>query len=289
MNQDSVPTFQCTCGTNGIVHTASCGHSVQEFMAAPAAEFRYTRRAILKGALAGGLTLATLPLLTAEAEADIFTPSVSDQIKLGAQASKQILQKYREVKDSRSRHFARIGDKLVNALNSNDRRTWNYRFYVIESKDINAFALPGGNVFMFTGLMDKIHSDDELAAVTAHEMTHVRKQHWAKAVASRSKVELGLGVLLGATHAGKTWQNVAGLGDTFYSLHFSRREEDEADAGGLEDMIAANFDPHGMLDLFDTLQTASGGHGQAPAFLSDHPLTKDRIKKTQERIDRLNW
>lgn len=152
---------------------------------------------------------------------------------------------------------------------------------------MNAFALPGGSMFMFTGLLDRLHSDDEMAAVTGHEMTHVRKQHWAKAVASQEKRRLGLTVILGLAHANRTWQNVAGLGDTMLTLKYSRSEEDEADAGGLQDMVDAGYDPHGMLDLFKTLQQVSGGR-EGPAFLSDHPLTSERIQHTEERIRRLD-
>src|SRR5262249_38631930 len=108
-------------------------------------------------------------------------------------------------------------------------------------------------------------------------------------VASQTKRQFEIQVLLGLTHAGKVWQKLAGATDTLLTLRFSRSEEDEADAGGLEDMVAAHYDPHGMLDLFHTLQEASNGRGGEPiSFLSDHPLTKDRIKRTQERIDRLD-
>ncbi len=281
-------TPRCTCGTTGRIHAVSCcNERANEFLVEPVGAYRESRRGFLGRMLAGGLTVAALPLLASEADADIFTPSVSDQKKMGDQAAQDVLKKYREVTDSRASHFNQVGQRLVNALPTSDRNTWDYRFHVIDSKEINAFAVPGGNMFMFTGLMDKIKSDDELAAVTGHEMTHVRKQHWAKAYANQQKRELGIGVLLGLTKAGRSAQQIAGLGDQLYGLKFSRSEEDQADAGGLQDMVDAGYDPHGMLDLFHTLQTASGSRGEPPSFLSDHPLTTDRIKKTQQRIDTL--
>lgn len=246
------------------------------------------RRQLLR--FGSGMTAALVgAAYSAPAQADLLMPSASEQKKLGQQAEKQMLDKYREVHDERATHFARIGRKLVNALSDKDRETWSYRFHVIESKDINAFALPGGPMFMFTGLMDRVHSDDELAAVTGHEMTHVRKQHWAKAAAKQRQREIGLGILLGATRAGRNWQQAAGLLDAFVGLHYSRSEEDEADAGGLQNMVDAGYDPHGMIDLFQLLQSATGQRGEPPAFLSDHPSTKDRIRKTQERIDRMRY
>ena len=245
-----------------------------------------SRRLFLKTSIVGGAGIV-LACTAQESRADMFTPSVADQKKVGKQAAEQVLKKYREVRGSRADQFQQIGERLVDALPKRDRQTWDYSFHVLESKDINAFALPGGPMFMFTGLMDRVHSDDELAAVTGHEMTHVRKQHWARAAANEQKRSLGLGILLGVTRAGRSWQVLAGGIDTFAGLHYSRGEEDEADAGGLQNMVDAEYDPMGMIDLFHTLQNASGGRGQLPAFLSSHPLTSDRIKKTQQRIDNM--
>jgi predicted Zn-dependent protease len=243
-----------------------------------------SRRLLLKTALAGG-SVAVLGTAGGACRADIFTPSVADQKKVGQQAAQQILQKYPEVHDERARHFQRVGARLVDALPARDRSTWDFSFHVLNSKEINAFALPGGPMFMFTGLMDRVHSDDELAAVTGHEMTHVRKQHWAKAAAKEQERSLLGGVILGVTHAGRIWQLVAGGLNTVIGLKYSRTEEDEADAGGLQNMVDAGYDPHGMLALFHTLQAAGGGGGGMPGFLSDHPLTSERIRRTQQRID----
>ncbi|MCW3051575.1 MAG: Peptidase family [Chthonomonadales bacterium] len=264
-----------------------CGCGADEFLAEPTAIYTESRRGFLKRVLIGGAAVATLPLLTDEAEAGQFTPSVSDQRKLGEQAAQQILQKYHEVRDSRATHFNQIGARLVNALSSGDRSNWDFKFHVIESEQLNAFALPGGHMFLFTGLMDKMKSDSEIAAVTGHEMTHVRKQHWAKAYAAQQKRELGIAAVLGLFKAGRTVKAITSIGEQVYTLKFSRGEDDEADAGGLQNMVDAGYDPHGMLDLFHTLETASG-KGGVPAFLSDHPLTSERIKRTQQRIDALD-
>ena len=276
----------CIDGPAGRIHIAGCGCvQASSFMTEPAARYHYSRRDLLLRALAGGLTLASMPLMSEEAHADIFRPSAQDQMRLGDQAAAQVLQKYPEVKDSRAREFASVGQKLVNVLDpKTERGPWNYSFQMVDSKEINAFALPGGHMFMFTGLMDRIKSPSELAAVTGHEMTHVRKQHWANAAAAQKKRELVLAGLLNVTHAGQIWQTLAGGAEQLYTLRFSRGEEDQADAGGLQNMAEAGFNLHGMLDLFNTLQQATGGQSRGPEFLSDHPLTSDRIKHTQQRI-----
>jgi predicted Zn-dependent protease len=217
--------------------------------------------------------------------ADMFTPSVKDQIKMGNQAAQQVMRQYHVIHDSRATEVDRMGHRLMDYLPPKDRDQWQWQFHLIDSKEINAFALPGGNVFFFTGLYDKLRTEDELAAVMGHEMTHVRQQHWAHMAAAAQKRELGLSVLLGVTHAGSGWANVAGLADSMLNLRYSRKDEDQADAGGLQNMVAAGYNPQGMLDLFQVLQSAGGGGG--PAFLQDHPLTSTRIQHARQRIDAL--
>jgi predicted Zn-dependent protease len=224
--------------------------------------------------------------------ADIFTPSVQDQIKLGAQAEAQVMRQYPVVNDERTRRVEQVGRRLLDALSPKARGPWEFRFHVIESNQINAFALPGGPVFVFTGLYDRLRTEDELAALLGHELTHIREQSTrcagtrAKMAAEQAKREAALAVVLGLTHAPPAWQSIAGLADTLLNLRYSRKDEDQADAEGLQNMVAAGYNPQGMLDLFRTLLAASG-KGEGPAFLADHPLTKDRIQRTQQRIQRL--
>ncbi len=254
-------------------------------------EFEYdtplslTRRTFCKGIVVAGAAALAAPFLEEEADADSFKPSVDQQKKLGDQAAAQIERKYRIIHDSRSREFERVGNNLLDGLTKEGRGPWNYTFNMVDSKDINAFALPGGHVYMFTGLYDRLKTEDELAGVTGHEMTHVRKEHWAQMAAQQQKRQLGLLVLLGVTRAGRGWQQVAGTVDGLMSLKYSRKDEDEADDGGLQNMVASGYNPQGMLDLFAILQKASKGSG--PSFLRDHPLTSDRIAHTQQRIQAL--
>ena len=288
MKQDTIATVGPIC--SGAVHAAGCGcHRADEFLRVPTEIYNASRRDFLRKAVLGGALVATLPIIAAEqAQADIFRPSKADQQKQGDAAAQQVLQKYHEINDSRAHSLQNVGSKLINALTPKERGPWNYRFHLIDSKEVNAFALPGGSLFFFTGLVDRIKSSDELSAVMGHEITHVRREHWARQVAAMTKQQLGIGLLLGATHAGQGWQSVAGGLENLYSLKFSRGDEDEADAKGLDDMVRSGYNPNGMLDLFNTLLAATGGKENGPGFLSDHPLTKDRIKKTEQRIAKLN-
>jgi predicted Zn-dependent protease len=218
---------------------------------------------------------------------DMFKPSVSQQKEVGQKAAVEVTKEYKVVTGAPSDRVKKVGARLVAALPEKDRATWDYQFSVVESKDINAFALPGGPMFIFTGLLDKLTNDDQLAAVMGHEMTHVRKEHWANQVAADQERVAGLSILLGATKAGDAAYTAAGVVNSLVNLRYSRKDEDEADEGGLNNMVAAGYDPQGMLQLFKILQSAEGGGG-TPAFLQDHPLTEDRIKHTEERIAKMN-
>lgn len=242
---------------------------------------RPTARRVLM-ALGIAAAVAAAPVQQARAR-NILMPSVQDQKKLGSEAAKDVEKQYKVVGGAPQARVQKVGKRLVAALNKKDRTTWDYRFRVLSSKELNAFALPGGNMYIFTGLLDKMSNDNELAAVMAHEMTHVRKEHWAHMAAASQTRNLGLSVLLGATGADKDWYTAAGVVSGLMDLRYSRKDEDEADAGGLNNMIAAGYNPNGMLQLFQVLQKAEKGGG-TPAFLRDHPLTSDRIRKTRERI-----
>ena len=251
-------------------------------------QYSPSRRLFLRRAALAGAGLVVAPLLipqAAEAGGLFASASPQDQKKVGDQAAQQVLQKYPEVHDARARHFDQIGQRLVRALPASDRNTWDFRFHVLDSKEVNAFALPGGNMFMFTGLYKLLSTDDALAGVTGHEMTHVRLQHWAKAQTKAQERSAGIGLLLGLFHAGQAVQTIAGLADSAIGLKFSRTEEDQADQGGLENMVAAGYNPQGMIQLFQALEKVSGNGGSVGGdFLSDHPLTSDRIAHTQQRI-----
>ena len=247
-----------------------------------------SRRRFLRNAILGtaGVALSGMIAATPADAGGLFAaPSVSDQRKVGLQAADQILKKYKEVHDQRATHFQEIGRRLVGSLSATDRKNWDFKFHVLDSKDVNAFALPGGPMFLFTGLYSQVSSDDALAGVTGHEMTHVRMQHWAKAYEKDQERQLGIAALLSILRAGNTVQTLAGLANNAISLKFSRGEEQQADDGGLQNMIDAGYNPQGMIELFQVLQKISGnGGGIGGDFLSDHPLTSTRIKHAEQKI-----
>jgi predicted Zn-dependent protease len=252
-------------------------------------EMRTSRRDFLRGTLlvgVGGCLPSFLDLRPADADPLGFVmPTVAQQKQVGQQGAAEVLKKYYEVTDSRARHFKAIGERLVQALPASERNMWDFSFRVLTSKEVNAFALPGGPMFMFTGLYELMNSDDAVAGVTGHELTHVREQHWARAYANQNRRE-GLAVAgLVLTHAPLSVAIAAALAHKALNLTYSRSEEDQADAGGLQDMVAAGYNPYGMVQMFTALDRVQKAHGGAPpVFLSDHPNTGTRIKHTEQRI-----
>src|SRR5262249_19661330 len=140
----------------------------------------------------------SLPILLAcqEAEAlfQLSMPSPEEQKKLGAQSTVQILRQYKEIKDRRATHFAELGMRLVKALPTEWRTLWNYEFHVLESKEINAFSIPGGPMFIFTGLYQVMGTEDAVASITGHELAHVYSQHWAKSYAKANREGLAVDI-----------------------------------------------------------------------------------------------
>jgi predicted Zn-dependent protease len=246
-----------------------------------------SRRQFVSRAVLSGISL---PLLFASQEAEarfqLSVPSPDEQKKLGAQAAAKILSQYKEIKDRRAAYFAEMGTRLVRALPIEWRTLWNYEFHVLESKEINAFSIPGGPMFIFTGLYQVMETEDAVASITGHELAHVYSQHWAKAYARANRE--GLAVDIAALLSGH-FVRAEVLGNITTSLMkrgYSRSEEDQADARGLTNMVNAGFNPNGMLQMFDNLQKVAGNGNDAlgGVFLSDHPLTSTRIAHTKRRI-----
>ena len=150
MKQDIIASAGSICSSP--IHAADCGcHRAEEFLRVPTEIYNASRRDFLRKAALSSALIAALPLLAAEeAQADIFRPSRADQQKQGDAAAAQVLQKYHEINDGRAKSIQTVGAKLINGLTPKDRGPWNYRFHFIYSKEVNAFALPGGSLFFFT-------------------------------------------------------------------------------------------------------------------------------------------
>jgi hypothetical protein len=168
-----------------------------------------------------------------------------------------------------------VGRRLVAVIPPDLRHPeFQYTFEVVNVKEINAFALPGGPMFVNRGMIEAAHTDGEVAGVMAHELSHVVLRHGTAQASKASKYGMGqvAGAVLGAIIGGGWGQVVSqgtqlGIGTVF--LRFSREYERDADLEGTQIMAAAGYDPNDMANIFKTIQKQGGSGG--PQWLSDHP------------------
>jgi predicted Zn-dependent protease len=176
----------------------------------------------------------------------------------------------------------RIGQKV--AANT-ERTDVQYKFYVIDSPIVNAFALPGGYIYLSRGLLALANSEAEMAGVIAHEIGHVTGRHAAARMSQGALVGIGAAILSAATGSDAVGQ-AAGLGSELYIKSYSRSQEDESDALGVRYMAQAGYDPNAMssflasLDAQTKLDQKISGHqeGEGMNYFSTHPVTADRVR-----------
>lgn len=188
-------------------------------------------------------------------------------------------------------YLNQLGYKLVSVSTRNQRE---FVFFVVDDPTINAFAMPGGNIGVHTGLLLAAQNESELAGVVAHEIAHVTQDHIARMVAAQTQSYWPtMAALALALLASRSNSNVAGAAiatTQAYSiqsqLNYSRDYEREADRLGYDMLTRAGFDPRGMSGFFNRLQRASRFYdSSAPAYLRTHPLTSDRIADMEARSE----
>src|SRR5437588_4069643 len=207
------------------------------------------------------------------------------QEQMGQQAMASVYQQMPVLPDSSpvTQYVQQLGRKLIAQIPAD--KTWPYQFHVIPQKDINAFALPGGPIFINVGTITAADNEAELAGVMAHEMSHVYMQHSAKAATKEGAAQVGLGVLgaiLGNGTAGTLAKTGIQLGAGAYFLHYSRGDEAQADSTGAIIMYKAGYDPKAMAQFFQKLEQQGGARG--PQFLSDHPNPGNRVAAVTKEI-----
>ena len=239
-----------------------------------------------KSLTAGALSLTILlsPLL-ALGQTRVAIPKnkykIQEDVQLGQQAAREVEQQMPILNDSETtRYIQEVGRRLVNAIPSQYQQPqFQYSFKVVNSRDINAFALPGGPMYVNRGMIEAARNEGEMAGVMAHELTHVALRHGtAQATKMSNPLNqiLGIGAVLGGAVLGG--QGGAQLGQIFaqgYFTRFSREYETQADTLGAQIMANAGYDPRDLANMFKTIEAQSGGGG-SPEFLSSHPSPANR-------------
>ncbi len=229
---------------------------------------------VMCGALPGAQTKVTAP-------ANKY--NVSQDVELGRKAASEARSQLPIMRDDAVTSYVEgIGRRLVDAIPAEFRHSeFQYTFETVNVREINAFALPGGPMFVNRGMLEAASSEGEVAGVMAHEISHVILRHGTAQASKATKYEVGqlLGAIGGAIIGGGLGAVVAqgtqfGLGAAF--LRFGRDFERQADLEGAQIMAAAGYDPHEMANMFKTIEKQSGSGG--PEWLSDHPNPGNRYE-----------
>ncbi len=211
------------------------------------------------------------------------------EVAIGKSVGTQMLKK-QPLSDDRSLH------ERVNAIGRrisgvSDRQDIEYKFYVLQDKELNALTLPGGFIYANKGLM-KILSDDELAYVLAHEVGHTAARHIAKKLQAHMAYQLILSVAFASSgsDAGGGAENVARGVDTVYnlvSLSYSRKDEYEADRLGVKYAFKAGFDPYAAISALERIRKEEGPNWKLLSYFRTHPYVDERIAALKKIIPEL--
>ena len=213
-----------------------------------------------------------------------LTGDVGAEKRLGKElAAIQKLTSRKESDQAKVARVTRIFNKLAPQYNTHGM---GLRLTVLHDSTVNAFAMPGGNVYVYSGICDFLQSDDELAAVIAHELGHVERRHSLKNFRASSALTLLLQQAVKNKRDRETWGAIA---SAFALMSFSRTQEDEADDVGQYKMAAAGFDPAAQITVWERFLKQSGKSNKLQQLLSSHPSHEKRIENAKKNLAKMNY
>jgi Zn-dependent protease with chaperone function len=216
---------------------------------------------------------------------------VTDDVKVGRQAAAEVEQQLPILNDAQTTNYvSRVGMRLVSAIPPEFQHPeFQYYFKVVNASDINAFALPGGPMYVNRGMIQAARSEGEMAGVMAHELSHVALRHGTAQASKAQKYGLLAGILgIGGQIVGGipgAAAQIAGQGVGVYFLKFSREYETEADILGAQIMARAGYDPRDLANMFQTIERQGGG--SSGGFLSSHPSPANRYARINQEAQYL--
>ena len=239
-------------------------------------EMRWSALLCLAALVAGGCE--TVPI-TGRSQLQLV--SGEQEVQMGAEAYKEILAKAKISTDPAANALVtRVGTRIAAATGRSDL-PWEFKV-IDDPQTVNAFALPGGKVAVYTGILPITRDEAGLAVVLGHEVSHVMARHSAERISEQLGAQLvakGIGAAIGLdpqiTQAG------AGLLVNTLLLPWGRKQESEADHLGLIYMAKAGYDPHAARDLWIRMAEASKGRARPPEFLSTHPSEETRVRQIE--------
>ena len=217
------------------------------------------------------------------------TLSVEDEKQLGHRVQRQVHAEFQLLRDPVIVNYVReIGGEM------SARKTpgpFEFRFYGVEDESLNAFAIPGGAIYIHTGLISSAKSEAELAGVLAHEMGHVSARHTARLYRRGRNtglvaqlVTILLAILSGNSAVAQGGALVTDMAAATYMNTYSQDAEREADALAIDTLVRAGFDPNALITMFQTLQADAAGGLAMPQFLRSHPAPAQRMTNVQRLI-----
>ena len=214
----------------------------------------------------------------------------SQEISLGKQSYNQILKKEKESEDAQLNQVVRRVAQLIIAVSDMPKLDWEVK--LIESDQKNAFALPGGKIAIYTGILSVAKNEAGLATVMSHEIAHVIARHGAQRMSQQMILQLGM-IGAGLSMKNNTQRNIVlsalGVGVLYgFTLPFSRSHESEADQIGLIYMAKAGYDPNEALNFWQRFSQEKGGKGP-PEWASTHPADATRMQGLRSYLSRAKY
>jgi predicted Zn-dependent protease len=235
---------------------------------------------VLLATVGSGLTACAINPATGQSQLSLFTEA--EEIELGAEVDREFLSNSRRYDDpALEAYVASLGHRMA-AVSERPDLPWS--FHIADDEIINAFALPGGPIYVTRGLLAHLESEAELAGVLGHEIGHVTARHSVNGLSRDLAITLGVAAGLALFDIGETGELVSSLGLSLMLLKFNRNQERQADQLGVRYTERAGLDPHGVVEVLRVLQAASQSQddGWFPAWLSTHPDPDRRWQRLAE-------
>jgi predicted Zn-dependent protease len=245
---------------------------------------RTVRQTLRSATALAGVLLTTCATNPVSGKSELALVSESQEIEMGKQGAAEVAQTIGLYNDAAVQAYvSRVGLTLA-ARTERPKLPWSYQ--VVDDPTVNAFALPGGFIFVTRGLLTHITSEAELASVLGHESGHVAARHSVQQISRTEVAQLGLGIGSILSSGIRKYSDVAGAGLGLLFLKFSRNDESQADQLGFRYALADGYDVREMVSVFQMLdqQEKLGGGGRLPEWQSTHPDPGNRIKATETRV-----
>lgn len=215
--------------------------------------------------------------------------SAQQEMEMGAQTAQEINSQIPLVRDPEiNRYINVLGDSLARVA---DNRGIDYTFYVVDAPEVNAFAVPGGYVYVNRGLIERTRTMSQLAGVLGHEIGHVVLRHSVQQMEQMQQAQVGvtLACILTSICQSQAGQAAINVGGTALFAKFSRDDEREADQQAVTTTVRAGINPNGIPEMFEILLAErSRNPGAVDSWFSTHPLEEDRIAQTRAMISQID-